>query len=66
MSDINFDLAWDDFINEYDEKEQVKIYFTRNSGHYTPFFLAPAKGFGSHSNSQWWPVATTKHKSKTS
>ena len=45
MSDINFDLGWDDFINEYDEKEPVKIYFTRNSGRYAPFFLALVEGW---------------------
>ena len=33
--------------------------YTRNSGCYMPFFLAPAEAFGSPSGSQWWPLATT-------
>ena len=36
-----------------------RFYVTRNSGCYTPFFLAPTEGFGSPLGSQWWPLATT-------
>ena len=38
-----------------------KYFTTGNSGHYVPYFLPSAEGFGSPLGSQWWPLATTGH-----
>ena len=40
----------------FKSKLKIQISSTRNSGHYMPFFQAPAEGFGSPLGSQWWPL----------